>query len=457
MVNTAYNIIEAALTGLNANTINMFHERMVKDRDGIHGKHPEESIGNAEDSIKEYAVNDWKFLKPYVKWVVQRYAKGGIRLWEDVLSRTVPALVRFDKLKRTNKLAPKEKDVNRLKSLSDLENLVEKYREKDTSSGKEKSKAEAQGYYDRKEAVLIHDSKKVRIVRPLTEKASNYFGCDTRWCTTGKNNMFNNYKTRGLYILDFKKDPRKDTRNKVQLTGDLEEIMDATDVGMHPDDLQYMLGDKLLGILIKAMAKDRKHTHPYYLYYPVLAKKLLGDTIYIRMVSDDYHYDLITDPISLRDEISNLKTIIRRYSNASSIVRLIGKINNAILRLTGILPSLHIMYGSFKDVDISATKAPANLVIHGTGRVVIENMFLRNINMTVSIRQEDVIEFNNVNLFEGTHKFNNENWNLYISGNKGKPGLLQAIDTANKRGSIITTKETKRGFFVSIKKGVLVL
>ena len=187
------------------------------------GNDPNETLDRVEAYIKEKAGPQYQHLKPYVKWIILRYASKGIKRWEDVSSRTIPALLTYDRLKRTKKLKPDQRDVNRLKDLEGLEDLIDEYSDEDTSSGSERDKEIEQGFYDRREAEKIHDARNLKIVKLNTEKASCFFGRGTRWCTaaTKGDNYFDDYKndkTDGLYVFDFKQPGAK---GKIQTTGNI--------------------------------------------------------------------------------------------------------------------------------------------------------------------------------------------------------------------------------------------
>jgi len=79
-------------------------------------------------------------------WILNRYLTPtengyGINRWEDISSRLLPALEKFEVLKRKPNLNPPlpTKDLNKIKSLSQLEDITEKYQEKELVSKSEKS------------------------------------------------------------------------------------------------------------------------------------------------------------------------------------------------------------------------------------------------------------------------------------------------------------------------------
>ena len=80
-------------------------------------------------------------------------------------------------------------------------------------SNTEMGKAEEQGFYERGEAVLVHDDADVKIVIPKDMGASCFFGKNTRWCTAARDkndNLFYDYSSRGpLYIILFKRENKR--------------------------------------------------------------------------------------------------------------------------------------------------------------------------------------------------------------------------------------------------------
>jgi len=152
--------------------------------------------------------------KKYSFWLLGNYARyspanadnqvRGIARYEDIASRAVPALKLFDKLSRTGKIPPEQRDINKYRSLGQLEDVVGPFVEKvKPESNKELADATERAFYTSGEAELVYNSTQVKVVIPKTEEASCYFGVNTRWCTAAKNsNMFASYNKRGpLYII----------------------------------------------------------------------------------------------------------------------------------------------------------------------------------------------------------------------------------------------------------------
>jgi len=161
--------------------------------------------------------------KKYVNWMIVRYLKGDIRRLEDIPSRIAPALLRFQSLQNKKKLKPEHSDINRIRSIEDV---IDQYAEGKTQGNKSQAKSVERSMYDSKEAELIFNSPEYKIVVPKTEKASCFFGKNTRWCTAAANdNQFDYYSKKGpLYII-----LHKPTNTRWQFSFASEQYMDERD------------------------------------------------------------------------------------------------------------------------------------------------------------------------------------------------------------------------------------
>jgi hypothetical protein len=142
----------------------------------------------------------------YVNWMITRYLKGDIKRIEDIPARIAAAIAVFARLALTKKLKPEHKDINRI---TDLESVVDQYKEIDTSTKVEKKKSFEQEMYDSGDAKLIYNDATYKIVIPVTHEASCYFGKNTKWCTTSERNpnYHNQYSKEGpLYTILYKPD-----------------------------------------------------------------------------------------------------------------------------------------------------------------------------------------------------------------------------------------------------------
>ncbi len=143
----------------------------------------------------------------YTLWILRTYIKGGIERYED-FGRVLQYLTIFDKHKKKMTI----KDINQIKTLSDLGELSLPFANVDDDpSRKEKRKSEEQKYYDTGDAELVFNSNRLKIVIPKTLDASCYFGKNTQWCTASRDyDQFTSYSSRGpLYIILDKKENKR--------------------------------------------------------------------------------------------------------------------------------------------------------------------------------------------------------------------------------------------------------
>jgi len=175
-------------------------------------------------------------------WILNRYLTPtengyGINRWEDIAGRLLPALEKFAVLKRKPNLNPPlpTKDLNQIKSLGQLEDITEKYQEKELASKTAKAGAEEQAFYDSKQATLLYNDATFKVVVPHTKEASCYFGVNTQWCTAAKNdNQFNYYNEKGpLYSVLI-----KPLNQRFQFQwGEEPEFKDEQDEEINPNEL----------------------------------------------------------------------------------------------------------------------------------------------------------------------------------------------------------------------------
>src|SRR5271157_6549170 len=160
-----------------------------------------------EQLIQAIATADPTPNKELAFWLCLNYAKDGIQRWED-MGRAVDALQKFKALLRKPNLTPplQVRDINQIKGLSVLEDIVEQYQEKDVQSNSEIADKEEQNFYKSSQAKLLLNTNQVKVIIPKTNEASVFFGKGTRWCTAAQNNnRFSTYNEDGpLYIIIIK-------------------------------------------------------------------------------------------------------------------------------------------------------------------------------------------------------------------------------------------------------------
>lgn len=159
----------------------------------------------------------------FTLWIIQRYIKGGIYRWEDMF-RVKHALYAF----MTKQRGLPIKDIGQIKSLPDLEALVDGHDEK--KSGKQLKKELSARM--REETDIVYDGPDGMILQPHTPEASCFWGQGTRWCTaaTSSDNMFHHYDDGNLYIVI-----RDDRR--FQVHPPTQQYMDERDTTIHGKDL----------------------------------------------------------------------------------------------------------------------------------------------------------------------------------------------------------------------------
>ena len=150
--------------------------------------------------IKAFEMADPSPNKQYVQWMTRAYVNDTFRYVEDVETEGAQFLEKYYWLAQRRAVPEQWRDVNRIKT-------TEQFRDAEA--------AVSQAYHQRvqddttKKAVdkgtakEILNNNEVRIIRPLDEESSKYYGQGTRWCTAAdKNCMFIDYADRGpLYII----------------------------------------------------------------------------------------------------------------------------------------------------------------------------------------------------------------------------------------------------------------
>lgn len=138
----------------------------------------------------------------YSRWILQVYSTGGISRWEDVVSRVRPALEKYHKLKNKKKIEGDQRNIFNLKTLTDLEDLVDKFKD-EPLTGKDLERANLEKA--KEESKLEYSDSNVVVIVPNTPFAATFWGKGSRWCTTNPG-MFSSYSKRAdLHIMIPKK------------------------------------------------------------------------------------------------------------------------------------------------------------------------------------------------------------------------------------------------------------
>lgn len=164
-----------------------------------------------------------KKLGKYSKLLVALYQKGGLRLDDTDKANEYLGYVYTHRIPL---------DVNKIKQLSDLYDVVKGYIAQDTKNLDEILKVLSKDEYK-----VLHNGNNWYMFQPLTEKASCYLGVNTEWCTTwgpyslnksykDRGNHFNSHASKGpLFIMINKNDPN----DKYQFHFETNQFMDKND------------------------------------------------------------------------------------------------------------------------------------------------------------------------------------------------------------------------------------
>ena len=157
------------------------HSANPLDLDPTHME-SEESLG------KHFQDTVLKDLHPdHHAWVVTRYRKGGIPRLEDISSRTIPAINKFNDLKSRGETG--QVKISHFPTLGRLEDYVEA-----RSAGKKTSAERFSGADHHVE----EENENWKVIIPKNEQAACKFGSGTRWCTaSSEDNYFDHYSKMG--------------------------------------------------------------------------------------------------------------------------------------------------------------------------------------------------------------------------------------------------------------------
>lgn len=152
----------------------------------------------------------------YALWIVRLASTHETLPRYEDMGRVTDALQEFDQLKKSgffvrNKDQAQFADINRFKTLSELEGFLDKISTEDSMSNNQMDKAKEKQFLADGEVEILLNNDTVKMVVPRSQAAAMYYGRNTRWCTAAKtNNMFEHYADDGdLYIVMDKKNNRR--------------------------------------------------------------------------------------------------------------------------------------------------------------------------------------------------------------------------------------------------------
>jgi len=198
------------LEGLSDDAISLA-EQIIDNDPSVTKKYSEWGIKKFIDTVKNPT---WNFeSRPPITIASTAWTRA--KMYHDIVEQLSPEKVEkmfnfleleghFSSEETENKIKSKPKDINSFDTIQDLLYFIEQYDEFLKVADDEKQ--------IKKESERIYEDDRFLIIRPLSHKSSCYYGANTTWCTTTKDNddYFNKYTSRGklYYILDKKSNNR---------------------------------------------------------------------------------------------------------------------------------------------------------------------------------------------------------------------------------------------------------
>lgn len=173
--------------------------------------------------------------KKYLQWILNLVcAKTPSVPFED-LQYLPSSLTEYEKLKQKNKLDQEQSDINRIRNPSELDSILNKFKEIDIQVSKEEENRA------RKESKILRETDKWLALIPNTEFSAQFWGRGTEWCTSWgdpkglyptRESQFEYYNNDGeLLILINKQNPEE----RYQLHTESEQYNDQDDQDMNID------------------------------------------------------------------------------------------------------------------------------------------------------------------------------------------------------------------------------
>ena len=149
---------------------------------------------------------DEQILYPYYKWILITYANTSISQFgiEDLLL-VMDNLLKYDQLKRNRVLESGDKDINKVKTPSDLHKLLREYDDESKYlSGDKENKLIKDG-----QAKIFYEDSTIKVVEQLSLEACKFYGDGTDWCTKYPN-QYKKYASQGpIYAILIKGNPKE--------------------------------------------------------------------------------------------------------------------------------------------------------------------------------------------------------------------------------------------------------
>lgn len=248
-----------------------------------------------------------QFNRGYFEWLYRLYAKGNLPL------NKIEKVKDYLRLFKTyiNVIPQEYRDINKLKSLDDLYDIVKEFEGKEDIIPVSKTQ---QIKKIKEEVDKVYDDGDWIVLVPTTERAACIVGKGTKWCTSAdENNHFEDYYNEGnLYIMI-----DKDSNAKYQLHIEKKELKDETnkDVGVLYFFDYITEGSNLADFFME----ESEHFHEFLLFEGLdeLAEGGYNELFY-EVLNDIYHDDSKVNISTLRKEAA--LDLMREYTYNEDLI-----------------------------------------------------------------------------------------------------------------------------------------
>jgi hypothetical protein len=221
-----------------------------------------------------------QFNRGYFEWLYRLYAKGNLPI--NKLEKVKDYLRLF---KTYINVIPQEyRDINKLKSLNDLYDIVKEFEGKEDIIPVSKTQ---QIKKIKEEVDKIYDDGDWIVLVPTTERAACIVGKGTRWCTSAdENNLFEDYYNEGnLYIII-----DKNNNKKYQLHIERKEFKDEANNDI--EVLQFFDYVAEGSNLTDFFMEESEHFHEFLLFEGIDEMENGGySELFSEVINDIYHRD----------------------------------------------------------------------------------------------------------------------------------------------------------------------
>lgn len=295
----------------------------------------------------------------YQKWILN-LLKGGLKA-ED-LYKVNDYLKIFDKYKAKLPV----KDINQLKSLSQLFTLIEPIKLRIDGGDKSVESSNEQARLIKADTDKIYEDSKWVILSPKTQESACYYGKGTQWCTAANasDNKFNDYNSQGrLYIIINKS--HEGQGGKWQFHKETSSFMDSNDAkvssldDIFPIEILFKISE-LYGIgntigkinddtIIMKILEKYSDAESFKEFYGALAHLIKKNKLTVVKYVIDNNLQLL-DP----DELNTTLIALAKYQHINLLRYLLSKIyDSGLFETITINPIRYIIRMCLKDENDS--------------------------------------------------------------------------------------------------------